>query len=1073
MRGLVRGAGGCAVVVGAAVLLGWAAGTKVLTTVLPGQYPMAPVGAVALVAGGGGLLLVAAGPRSMAARFGRVLSAVMAGVGAMVLAEYLTGRSLGIDRVLYGGALAVRGVSGRPAAATAVLLLVLGLALVLIDAGRAGGYRPGVILAVPAAVLAVATVLGWLFGVSFLGDPPAGDPVSPAMALTLPVLAVGTLAARPERQPVRAFLDAGPGGRLARRLAPLLLAALSLIALFSGRDARATPGGGTLPALLATLAAVGALLGVVAAVVLGLNRADRESQHTQSVLADQQDFTAALLGNLQDGVLITDGEMRVRAVNDRWCEMTGWARDDILGHAAPHPWWPPESVDKIEAQRRAIMGDGKPVVGEAMFRRADGTPLWVVGSLVQIRGPAGTPPAYVTVVSDITRLKRADARFQTLLESAPDAMILLDSAGLVSMANARAEQLLGQAGGPLVGRPLDSLLAEHERPGHRARLAGYLAARGDQPARARYEVAFLRPDGTEFPGEVSVVLLDDEQEVQLCGAIRDITERKQAEQALRDEREQTARIITSAADPFVSLDADGAVIAWNASAERVFGWPAAEAIGRPLTGTIIPAEASETYHGALDRALGRTERDDLDRRIEISARHRSGRAIPIEVTVWADPAAEGKRFHAFMHDRTERLHLLAERDRANALAHRQEQEAQLQQVRRMESLGQLAGGVAHDFNNLLAVIVNYLDFVAEEVDAASRQEPDRWATTSADIGQIKDATQRAQRLTRQLLTFGRRDIAQPGVLDIDEVVAGNEDFLRRTIGAHIDLAIRRSADLWPVVADRGQVEQVLVNLAVNARDAMPHGGTLIIETGNVVADEQYVGGRPGHPTGRYVRLQVGDTGSGMTPDVMDRAFEPFFTTKSDGGTGLGLATVHGILKQAGGHASIYSEPTLGTTVNALWPASADRTLTTEPEEVVEVAVAGVGRTVLVVEDETSLREVTARILTRNGFRVLTASHGAEAISTAEREPAEIHLLLTDVIMPNMFGKALAAEIRARRPGIPVLFMSGYAQPVLAAQGTLDPGVHLLSKPFSERDLLNRIGQVLNGDQPASHTPPLT
>jgi signal transduction histidine kinase/CheY-like chemotaxis protein len=385
------------------------------------------------------------------------------------------------------------------------------------------------------------------------------------------------------------------------------------------------------------------------------------------------------------------------------------------------------------------------------------------------------------------------------------------------------------------------------------------------------------------------------------------------------------------------------------------------------------------------------------------------------------------------------------------------------QAQRLESLGQLAGGVAHDFNNLLSVILNYVTFVSEEVTAAAAgPDPARHLeSASADLAQIKKAAERAARLTHQLLVFARRDVIRPQVLDLDTVITSVEELLRRTIGEHVELVTSLAGDLWPVLADPGQLEQVLVNLAVNARDAMPVGGTLTIDTGNVTVDADTIAGGSRARKGRNVRLRVSDTGIGMSSDVAQHVFEPFFTTKPDGGgTGLGLATVYGILTQADGDIRIYSESGHGTTFTITLPITAEAAAPVA--EPVPYQRAPKGETVLVVEDEEALREVTRRIFTRNGYQVITAANGPEALRIAVGHPGEIHLLVTDVVMPQMLGKEVAEKMRLIKPEIEVVFMSGYARPVLASQGRLDPGVALVEKPFSEADLLAMAGQVLNG-----------
>jgi hypothetical protein len=418
----------------------------------------------------------------------------------------------------------------------------------------------------------------------------------------------------------------------------------------------------------------------------------------------------------------------------------------------------------------------------------------------------------------------------------------------------------------------------------------------------------------------------------------------------------------------------------------------------------------------------------------------------------------------------ERSEVSAGTDRRIAREAQERKDRSLVQGQRLESLGQLAGGVAHDFNNLLGVILNYLSFASEEVAAAAGPEPapQHLEAAGADLAEADKAAQRAAALTHQLLLFARRDVVRPQVLDFDTVVTSVEEMLRRTLGEHVELVANLAGDLWPVLADPGQIEQVLVNLAVNARDAMPDGGTLTIDTSNITVDAESIAGGSKARMGRNVRLRVSDTGVGMTPEIAEHVFEPFFTTRRDGGgTGLGLATVYGILMQADGHIWIYSQPGTGTTLTITLPVTAEAA--TPLAEPVPYQRRPRGETVLVVEDEAALLEVTKRILTRNGYQVITAASGPEAIAIAAGHPGEIHLLVTDVVMPHMLGKEVAERMRVIKPGIEVLYMSGYARPVLASQGRLDPNMALVEKPFSEASLLTMACRVLNGHFPGFTT----
>jgi two-component system, cell cycle sensor histidine kinase and response regulator CckA len=410
-----------------------------------------------------------------------------------------------------------------------------------------------------------------------------------------------------------------------------------------------------------------------------------------------------------------------------------------------------------------------------------------------------------------------------------------------------------------------------------------------------------------------------------------------------------------------------------------------------------------------------------------------------------------------LKDRPARLATVVRRavGEAEQRAKRARLEAQLAQARRLEGLGQLAGGVAHDFNNLLGIISNYMTFIGEEL---AKEPPQiHWPAVRADIAEVETAVQRGADLTRQLLAFGRREVLQPRVLNINDAITDVGHPLVRTLGEHIELATVLAADLGPVFADPRQIEHVLVNLAVNSRDAMPSGGRLIIETANTELDAAYTAGPVNLPPGSYISLQVSDTGTGIPQDVIDRVFEPFFTTKPTGaGTGLGLATVYGIITRAGGAVRVDSETGQGTTVTVLLPITDP---TEHAQRPAEEPNRGAGAAVLLVEDEPAVREMTRRVLDRGGYHVLTAASGPDAIAIAGQQ-GRIDVLLTDVIMPKMMGKEVADRVRALRPGLRVLFMSGYTQGTLSAQGILEPGLNLIEKPFSAASLLTRLNEVL-------------
>ncbi|BCJ51597.1 hypothetical protein Asp14428_30720 [Actinoplanes sp. NBRC 14428] len=502
--------------------------------------------------------------------------------------------------------------------------------------------------------------------------------------------------------------------------------------------------------------------------------------------------------------------------------------------------------------------------------------------------------------------------------------------------------------------------------------------------------------------------------------------------------ELSGGLLRAAPDAIVVMD-EGRIVLVNDRAEEIFGWPRAELVGRHAR-VLLTDAARESFPEALKRS-GKGLGPGPVGMVSLRVRRRDGSEFPAEASLAVVEVPEGEMTVAVVRDVSERHQLQAE-----AHSHRSQ---------RLEALGQLAGGIAHDFNNLLGVIVNYANFVIEEAESPT---PDV-ATIAADARQVVKAGERGTALTHQLLKFARREVVRPQVLDLNEAVADVEGLLRRSIGEHITLITRPAASLPPVTCDPGQIEQLLVTLGVNARDAMPSGGSLVIDT---AVSHIAPGEHAELAAGEYVRLRVCDSGRGMAPDVVERAFEPFFTTKPNHqATGLGLATVYGIVTQAGGSVSLASEPGVGTTVTVLLPSSEG--VEPEPEPAAgPVATGGHGETLLVVEDEAALRDVAGRILSGAGYHVLTADGGPNALRLAELHEGAIDLLVSDVVMPGMLGKELAERLTGVRPATRVLYMSGYAQPVLASQGTLDPGVALLEKPFTAEDLLAAVRKRLDG-----------
>jgi len=384
---------------------------------------------------------------------------------------------------------------------------------------------------------------------------------------------------------------------------------------------------------------------------------------------------------------------------------------------------------------------------------------------------------------------------------------------------------------------------------------------------------------------------------------------------------------------------------------------------------------------------------------------------------------------------------------------RQALEEQLRQAQKVEAIGRLAGGVAHDFNNLLTVIRGYVDISLAELPPES--------PVRSDLEEARDAADRAADLTRQLLAFSRRQIIEPRISDLNAIVESSEKLLRRLIGEDIEIAIVLNPHLGRAKVDRAQIEQVIVNLAINARDAMPQGGRLTFETDNVDLDNAYARAHTAVQPGPHVMLAVSDTGQGMDRGTLSHLFEPFFTTKEFGkGTGLGLATVYGIVKQSGGNIWVYSEPGRGTTFKIYLPRVDEPAEPLAPKETDRATLRG-SETILVVEDEDAVRTLTRRVLESKGYTVLDANQGLAAIELAEKHDGPIHLLVTDVIMPQMSGRALAQALSAVRPSMRVLYVSGYTNNAIVHQGVLDPGTPFLQKPFTPKALASKVRDILD------------
>ena len=519
--------------------------------------------------------------------------------------------------------------------------------------------------------------------------------------------------------------------------------------------------------------------------------------------------------------------------------------------------------------------------------------------------------------------------------------------------------------------------------------------------------------------------------------LRDAAVRRAGTHAVRASEAQLRAILHSALDAHITMDKAGTITSWNPQAEAIFGWSAPEVLGKRLSDVIVPTAHREAHGRGVARFLTTGEGPILNRRLELTALRRDGDEFPVELAVTPIRVGDAWSFSAFLRDITERKQL----------------QQQLIQSQKMEAVGRLAGGIAHDFNNLLTAIFGYTDLLTEELPEGSQARK--------DVAEIRKAGERAASLTRQLLAFSRQQVLQPIVLSVNALVADVETMLRRLIGADVELRTTLAPDAGNVRADPGQLEQVILNLAVNARDAMPTGGKLTIETQNVELSEMYAEARQPVVPGAYVMLAVSDTGVGMDAKTQARIFEPFFTTKEAGkGTGLGLATVYGIVKQSGGYIWTYSEPGHGATFKVYLPqVEAPVEATVRPPE--PGRTLGGTETVLLAEDDELLRPLARGLLEKLGYTVLDAGTAAAALALAHAHGGPIHLLLTDVVMPGESGRQLARRLGEVRPDMRVLYTSGYSDDAIVHHGMLEPGLNYLQKPFTPATLARSVREVLD------------
>jgi two-component system cell cycle sensor histidine kinase/response regulator CckA len=777
---------------------------------------------------------------------------------------------------------------------------------------------------------------------------------------------------------------------------------------------------------------------LVPAVERALHEAEtrRARKRVEGALGESEARKAAILDSVLDCIVTMDANGIVIEFNSAAARTFGYTKEEAIGRSLADLIIPPRFRERHSAGLAHYLATGEgPLIGkliEIRAMRSDGAELPVELAITAIR--SGSATLFTGVLRDITARQQAEAtraRLAAIVDSSDDAIISVAMDDTILTWNAGAERLFGYAASETIGRSRALLVPA----GQSVELVSIMerAARGE--AGEPLETRRMRKDGSVV--DISLVfspMTDATGRITGVSTIaRDITERNQTVEALRTSEERMRFALQGAAVGIWDMDCATQAVRWSEILETQY--------------CLKPG----TFGGTLEAFVERIHPEDRESVVEtVGKAMKSGgdfsvlhRTICPDGTVrWLSGAGR-----VLLGEHGEPVRAVGI---SLNVTERHTLEAQYHQAQKMEAVGRLAGGVAHDFNNLLTVILGFCELLLADLKPNDPRQ--------ADIAEIQKAGARAAGLTRQLLAFSRKEIIQPTLLDLNTIVADIRTMLARLIGEDVTIVLDLGAALSPVKADRGQIEQIVLNLAVNARDAMPGGGTLTIKTAYVELNEHDA--HPELKLGPYIVLTVTDTGTGMTPEVQARLFEPFFTTKEAGkGTGLGMATVHGIATRCGGSVTVDSAVGRGTSFMVYFPRadSAEPVLAVPPP--VERRHAGL-QTVLVVEDAEGLRELTKRLLERQGYTVLLAASADEARQLFDEHPS-IDLLLTDVVMPGASGPELVKQLVERRPTLKVIYMSGYTDEAIAHHGVLDPGIVFLHKPFSSESLGQKIRQVID------------
>ncbi|MEW6658939.1 MAG: PAS domain S-box protein [Thermodesulfobacteriota bacterium] len=755
-----------------------------------------------------------------------------------------------------------------------------------------------------------------------------------------------------------------------------------------------------------------------------------EKERAEKALAEEAIRRRILVDQSRDGIVVLDQTGKVYEANRRYAEMLGYPAEDVR-NLYVWDWDAQWTKEELLAQIRAIGVDGDHF--ETRHRRRDGT---IFDVEISTNGAVlGGEKLIFCVCRDISQrkaaeraLRESEEKYRLLINQIPAVVFRGYADGSIDTFDRKIEILTGYPKEDFDSRrrKWSDLVLADDLPQAKNNFLEGMKATGAYEKEYRIrkrtgEIIWIQVHGQIFldrAGRIDYV----------NGVVFDVTDRKNLE-------EERNRLFNMSLDMLCVAGFDGFFKQLNPAWSKNLGWPETELLSRPWLDFVHPEDriASAAANDRLKTGQTVIQFENRYQCLDGSYRWISWNSFPL---------LEEKLIFGVARDITEKRYM----------------EEQLLKAQKMEAVGRLAGGVAHDFNNLLTAITGYSEMMMMDL------RPGDPSHLYAE--EITKAVNRGAALTNQLLAFSRKQILQPRVVNLNDVVHDMDKMLRRLIGEDIDIATVIDQELGLVKADPGQIEQIIMNLAVNARDALPRGGKLTIETANVYLDQDYAQGREDVTPGPHVMLAVSDNGTGMDKDTLSHIFEPFFTTKESGkGTGLGLATVYGIVKQSGGNIWVYSEPGQGTTFKVYLPRVEDSLETIKPKAAPVTSLEG-KETILLVEDDVGLRELISTALRKYGFTVLEAAQGDEALLLCEREKSSIHLMLTDVVMPQISGSALAEQLKLLHPEMQVLFMSGYTEDAIIHHGVLNSDVNFIPKPFRILALVQKVREVLDTAGPS-------